>query len=484
MCALASAPAQREQLHSPSESGSLAVGSSNRHNVAGWVEEKFAKSALEGMHDVEKIFRQFDWDDSGTLSPAEFEQALRHFGIHLRDAEVAELFESYDRDHDGRISYQEFQEQMAKTLSGKLADAAGRKAGAGETAKARARAIRMRRKQEKEEAAMRNAMRRAEKEAKLAAMGKAKREAAGPELPPRPASAAAGTKRGGLVPVDGFGGGEEGADVLTLTYNAVGQPARAMYRNLSDTRPPTPMSVLSAASTLSTAGELEARMAGGGLRPIGGYKSLFKAFRVADADEGPDTGTLPVEMAHDVLMESGVELSAREMKALMRKHARHGRFDYVSFMRRSYLDTHAPTDVAIPARRAQSMRRTLSAGRMRPQTAGSVHSAHSGSLPPRAELPGSPMSMTGDLTADKVLRHHVRKEWKALRRSFSSMSRAGGSGLIPKRQFERVLRSHGVPLSGKQTRSVESRFGAVNSEGVATQLVDYNAFLKTQLLPA
>lgn len=61
-----------------------------------------------------RVFRFFDADNSGAVSPPEFKQALERFGCTFTEAEIAALFRHYDADRSGIIDYEELSKAMAK----------------------------------------------------------------------------------------------------------------------------------------------------------------------------------------------------------------------------------------------------------------------------------------------------------------------------------------------------------------------------------
>lgn len=62
----------------------------------------------KGVRRLAEVFTAFDVDQSGKLTNAEFEDALRAFGLFPTKLELQGLFNFYDRNGDGCISYQEF----------------------------------------------------------------------------------------------------------------------------------------------------------------------------------------------------------------------------------------------------------------------------------------------------------------------------------------------------------------------------------------
>ena len=66
-------------------------------------------SSVMGAGDgLARLFRDFDEDDSGTLSHAEFAKALEALGVGLKPAQRASLLGHFDPDNSGQIEYGEF----------------------------------------------------------------------------------------------------------------------------------------------------------------------------------------------------------------------------------------------------------------------------------------------------------------------------------------------------------------------------------------
>jgi len=67
---------------------------------------------------AKRIFKHFDLDGYGTISPSEFNKALETLGCTFTDAECAALFAKQDKDGSGKIDYEEFSQWFALRGSG------------------------------------------------------------------------------------------------------------------------------------------------------------------------------------------------------------------------------------------------------------------------------------------------------------------------------------------------------------------------------
>ena len=65
---------------------------------------------------MQKAFRLYDKDKSGSIDVAEFRQIFSDLGFELTDEEFSRLLVKYDKDGDGHISYKEFNEIFGKVL--------------------------------------------------------------------------------------------------------------------------------------------------------------------------------------------------------------------------------------------------------------------------------------------------------------------------------------------------------------------------------
>ena len=63
-----------------------------------------------------KVFREFDADDSGSLSYSEFQLGLKHMGLNLNEEEFNLLTTEVDNDGGGSIDFDEFVEDIAPEL--------------------------------------------------------------------------------------------------------------------------------------------------------------------------------------------------------------------------------------------------------------------------------------------------------------------------------------------------------------------------------
>ena len=57
---------------------------------------------------IRKVFRRYDEDKSGMISPDELRKVLLNLGVKLNDTETSALFHIFDSNGDGGIKYDEF----------------------------------------------------------------------------------------------------------------------------------------------------------------------------------------------------------------------------------------------------------------------------------------------------------------------------------------------------------------------------------------
>ena len=67
---------------------------------------------------VKKMFKFFDTDGLGTITPLEFKKALETIGCTFKDHEMAAIFRSHDANGNGRLDYEEFANMFAIRGSG------------------------------------------------------------------------------------------------------------------------------------------------------------------------------------------------------------------------------------------------------------------------------------------------------------------------------------------------------------------------------
>lgn len=66
---------------------------------------RFDKKTLE---ELLKIFKQFDLDKDGTISPAELSEALMIFGCKPKKEELDNIINELDKDKSGELNFEEF----------------------------------------------------------------------------------------------------------------------------------------------------------------------------------------------------------------------------------------------------------------------------------------------------------------------------------------------------------------------------------------
>ena len=72
-------------------------------------------SDRDTREDINKVFRLFDDDGTGTITIRNLRRVARELGENMTDDEIQEMIEEADRDGDGEISEDEFMRIMRKT---------------------------------------------------------------------------------------------------------------------------------------------------------------------------------------------------------------------------------------------------------------------------------------------------------------------------------------------------------------------------------
>lgn len=67
----------------------------------------------DGWGSARNIFRELDWDHSGTVSPEEFRKWLRRLNFFPDDETFGKLWRAYDPQGKGFIAYQDFLDRVA-----------------------------------------------------------------------------------------------------------------------------------------------------------------------------------------------------------------------------------------------------------------------------------------------------------------------------------------------------------------------------------
>ena len=62
----------------------------------------------QNLHDLRRLFKEFDLDQSNYLSRVEFREALIRLGIELSDVQLDDLMKEIDIDGNGVVDIDEF----------------------------------------------------------------------------------------------------------------------------------------------------------------------------------------------------------------------------------------------------------------------------------------------------------------------------------------------------------------------------------------
>ncbi|KAK3264517.1 hypothetical protein CYMTET_26751 [Cymbomonas tetramitiformis] len=71
----------------------------------------------EELQEIRSAFELFDTDASGFIDYREFKVAMRALGFSVRKGDVLAMMKEYDKDESGTLSLQEFQEIMMNKMS-------------------------------------------------------------------------------------------------------------------------------------------------------------------------------------------------------------------------------------------------------------------------------------------------------------------------------------------------------------------------------
>ena len=75
---------------------------------------KFKEESKE--EEIREVFRVFDRDGNGFVTPSELRCVLCNIGEKLSDEEIEEMINDADMDGDGSINYEEFVKMMTDTM--------------------------------------------------------------------------------------------------------------------------------------------------------------------------------------------------------------------------------------------------------------------------------------------------------------------------------------------------------------------------------
>ena len=75
------------------------------------IAEKVLQKADKGGS-ARMVFRELDWDHSGTVSPEEFRAWIRAMNFFPDDKAFRDLWRAYDPEGKGHVSYQDFVDRV------------------------------------------------------------------------------------------------------------------------------------------------------------------------------------------------------------------------------------------------------------------------------------------------------------------------------------------------------------------------------------
>lgn len=85
------------------------IGNIGASNWETEIIDKLKKLIKSSGKSIDAVFAQFDVDEGGDISAAEFRKAIKMIGgLGLTDTEIDRLMQRVDADQDGQVSYQEF----------------------------------------------------------------------------------------------------------------------------------------------------------------------------------------------------------------------------------------------------------------------------------------------------------------------------------------------------------------------------------------
>lgn len=88
---------------------------------AGSVAEQLLKALDKNLMRIIDLFREWDDDDSGTVSKLEFRRALPCLGLRVDKEDADALFDSFDADHSGSVDYNELHRAIKRSSLNPLA---------------------------------------------------------------------------------------------------------------------------------------------------------------------------------------------------------------------------------------------------------------------------------------------------------------------------------------------------------------------------
>ena len=86
-------------------------------NVKYRVKKKVKELTEIQRNEIEKAFKLFDVDNSGSIDINELKEAMKALGIYLKKEEIKKIMDEVDEDGSGTIELREFTDLMKKQMN-------------------------------------------------------------------------------------------------------------------------------------------------------------------------------------------------------------------------------------------------------------------------------------------------------------------------------------------------------------------------------
>ena len=131
MCFLVDSEVHGEGTHGPESLRACMEDLHDHHDIhlaaklkkkGGPVAEQLRAALKKDAMKVTTLFKEWDDDESGSVTRSEFRRGMEEMGLHFPRASMDEVFDEWDPDGSGELSLSELEEQLSKPAPGKGGD--------------------------------------------------------------------------------------------------------------------------------------------------------------------------------------------------------------------------------------------------------------------------------------------------------------------------------------------------------------------------